>query len=66
MQWDGNEWILEATEQDSDVNPYDYVITGIPRSGTSLLSAILSKSPNSICFNEIQYKVPLLPSFFNK
>ena len=44
----------------------DYVITGIPRSGTSLMSTILSSSENSFCFNEVHYQIPVLPSFFSE
>lgn len=44
--------------------PRDYLVTGIPRSGTSLLSAQLSRSPNSVCFNEIHYDFDTLELFF--
>lgn len=42
----------------------DFVISGIPRSGTSLLCAVISLSPEALCFNELQYNVRYLPVFF--
>jgi hypothetical protein len=44
--------------------PSDFVLTGLPRSGTSLLSALLSESPNCFCFNEILYDPDTLSHFF--
>lgn len=44
----------------------DYILTGIPRSGTSLMSTILCHSVNSYCFNEVHYDVESLPDFFKK
>ncbi len=38
------------------------IITGIPRSGTSLFSKLINDLPNTICLNEILYDVDLLPS----
>jgi len=46
--------------------PVDFIVTGIPRSGTSLISTILCKPINCYCFNEIQYKIEILPIFFNR
>lgn len=43
-----------------------FVVTGIPRSGTSLLCALLSSSPDTHCFNEIYYNVYGLPWFFRR
>lgn len=68
MQWDGSKWETENGEDEKSVRPnkLDYIITGIPRSGTSLLSAILTESENSVCFNEIHYPVQTLPLFFSE
>jgi len=43
-----------------------FVITGIPRSGTTLLCNLVNKVSNVVCFNEVgpAYDVPKLPSFF--
>lgn len=43
-----------------------FVVTGIPRSGTSLLCMLLSSSPDAHCFNEICYDVCGLPWFFRR
>lgn len=59
-----NRWILEEGEEIPSPSGLDYIVTGIPRSGTSLMSTILSLSEDSFCFNEIHYKVTTLPSFF--
>ncbi|ARA94811.1 hypothetical protein AWN76_017725 [Rhodothermaceae bacterium RA] len=37
------------------------IVTGIPRSGTSLLSALINEMPNAVCLNEILYDVDRLP-----
>ena len=66
MHWSINRWILEEGEQIATPSTLDYVITGIPRSGTSLMSTILSSSENSFCFNEVHYQIPVLPSFFSE
>lgn len=43
----------------------DFIVTGIPRSGTSLMCSLISEhSNNSYCFNEIHYDVKTLPYFF--
>ncbi|MCP3931075.1 MAG: sulfotransferase [Bacteroidetes bacterium] len=42
----------------------NYILTGIPRSGTSMLSSILCEPGNSFCFNEIYYDTIRLPIFF--
>lgn len=43
-----------------------FVITGIPRSGTTLLCHLVNRIRNVVCFNEVTqaYDVPMLPSFF--
>jgi len=41
----------------------NFVVTGIPRSGTSLLASILCAPDNSFCFNEIYYDPVKLPIF---
>lgn len=64
MHWNKNRWVLDDDEKVAKPLDLDYVITGIPRSGTSLMSAILSSSENSLCFNEVHYQIPILPSFF--
>ena len=64
MDWSINRWVLEDGEKIAFPSDLDYVITGIPRSGTSLMSTILSSSQNSFCFNEVHYQIPVLPSFF--
>ncbi|MCH7826175.1 MAG: sulfotransferase [Acidobacteria bacterium] len=46
------------------VRPADFVLTGIPRSGTSLLSALLCEPEDCFCFNEIFYDPMTLPYFF--
>ena len=66
MRWDTNRWILVEGEEKAEPSDLDYVITGIPRSGTSLISTILSSSENSFCFNEVHYQLPVLPSFFSE
>lgn len=66
MRWDINRWILDEGEEKTEPSDLDYVITGIPRSGTSLMSTILSSSENSFCFNEVHYQIPVLPSFFSE
>ena len=37
------------------------IVTGIPRSGTSLFSTLVNQLPNSVCLNEILYDVDKLP-----
>ena len=66
MRWDSRRWVLEEGENVSNPSHLDYVVTGIPRSGTSLMSTILSSSENSFCFNEVHYQIPVLPSFFSE
>lgn len=44
--------------------PRDFILTGIPRSGTSLLSSLLTRARNCVCFNEIYYDARSLPLFF--
>jgi hypothetical protein len=67
MIWDGSRWILDDDSRTiSSPSAMDYIVTGIPRSGTSLVSAILSSSSNSVCFNEIHYDIPTLPAFFTE
>jgi len=46
------------------VRPKDFVLTGIPRSGTSLLSSLLCEPEDCFCFNEIHFDVVTLPFFF--
>jgi len=46
--------------------PSDFVLTGIPRSGTSLLSALLCEPEDCFCFNEIHYDPRTLPYFFTR
>jgi hypothetical protein len=46
--------------------PSDFVLTGIPRSGTSLLSALLCEPDDCFCFNEIHYDPRTLPYFFTR
>jgi glycosyltransferase involved in cell wall biosynthesis/tetratricopeptide (TPR) repeat protein/GT2 family glycosyltransferase len=41
------------------------IITGIPRSGTSLLSVIINGFDNAVCLNEILYDVGSLPKAFS-
>ena len=65
MIWDGKKWLFDdVSETIHSPSAMDYIVTGIPRSGTSLASVILSSSSNSICFNEIHYDIPTLPVFF--
>ena len=45
-------------------NTKNYIVTGIPRSGTSLFSVLMNKLDNCVCLNEIAYDVPNLPQFF--
>ena len=50
-----------------DINEFNkpdrnIVVTGIVRSGTSLLSSLLCKIPNCYCFNEIFYSLDKLPA----
>jgi len=66
MKWNTNRWVLDESEMTAEPSDLDYVITGIPRSGTSLMSSILSSSPNSFCFNEVHYQIPALSSFFSE
>ena len=44
--------------------PRDFVVTGLPRSGTSLLSTLVSEPSDCFCFNEIHYNHQTLPIFF--
>lgn len=46
--------------------PQDFIITGIPRCGTSLLCALLTRADNCVCFNEIHYELNTLAAFFKK
>lgn len=46
--------------------PADFILTGLPRSGTSLLSALLSESNTCFCFNEIYYDPNSLPLFYTR
>lgn len=46
--------------------PCDFILTGLPRSGTSLMVKLLNDSDNCVCFNELYYDVDLLPVFFRK
>ncbi len=39
----------------------DLILTGIPRSGTSLLCAMVNNLPNACCVNEVFYRVDALP-----
>ncbi|MGX9728400.1 MAG: sulfotransferase family protein [Candidatus Electronema sp. VV] len=43
----------------------DYILTGLPRSGTSLVSTLLCNSDNSFCFNEIHYNPKNIIYFFD-
>lgn len=45
----------------------NFIVTGIPRSGTSLLCNLLNRVKNIVCFNEIGpfYNVDTLPSLFH-
>jgi len=40
------------------------IVTGIPRSGTSLLSVLLNNFDNAVCLNEIFYDINSLPRDF--
>ena len=42
----------------------EFVVTGLPRSGTSLLCAQLNTSASAICFNETVKSAHRLPTFF--
>ena len=66
MHLNKNRWVLDDDEKVAKPSDLDYVVTGIPRSGTSLMSTILSSSENSLCFNEVHYQIPVLPSFFSE
>lgn len=46
--------------------PEDFIITGIPRCGSSLLCALLTRMDNCVCFNEIHYEVDTLACFFHE
>jgi hypothetical protein len=46
--------------------PRDFVLTGIPRSGTSLLSTLLCEPADCFCFNEIKYDPKTLPLFLDR
>jgi glycosyltransferase involved in cell wall biosynthesis len=41
-----------------------FIVTGIPRSGTSLFSKLLNDIDNAVCLNEIHYDVDSLPPAF--
>ena len=41
-------------------SPWCFIVTGIPRSGTSLFSALLNSCPGVVCLNEILYNVDSL------
>ncbi len=42
------------------------IITGIPRSGTSLVASLLNAADNVVCLNEILYNVNTLPQDFEE
>jgi len=42
------------------------IITGIPRSGTSLVTSLLNSVDNVVCLNEILYNVNTLPQDFDE
>lgn len=42
----------------------NFVMTGIPRSGTSLFCAIVNDFENAVCLNEVWYEADLLPGWF--
>lgn len=46
--------------------PRDFIVTGIPRSGTSLVCASLTEADDCVCLNEIHYQVDSLPLFFRR
>jgi len=67
---------MEKYYKDAE-DPFDFytnnfIITGIPRSGTSLMSSLLNTVDNMIVFNEVIckevnfYDVPTLPGTFSK
>ncbi|MFW6026940.1 MAG: glycosyltransferase, partial [Candidatus Woesearchaeota archaeon] len=43
-----------------------FIVTGIPKSGTTLLSALISSIPNTMCLDEIIYDIDNLPEKLNK
>ncbi len=43
----------------------DFIITGIPRSGTSLLCSLMNDLPNVVCFNEVVYNIESIPAAFS-
>lgn len=50
----------------SVLRPDGFVLTGIPRSGTSLLSTLLCEPEDCFCFNEIFYDPATLPYFLGR
>ena len=42
----------------------NFIVTGIPRSGTSLFSTLINSLENAVCLNEILYDVDSLPLAF--
>ncbi len=42
------------------------IITGIPRSGSSLFSVLINNIENAVCLNEIVYDVSILPQAFEE
>jgi hypothetical protein len=42
----------------------NFIVTGIPRSGTSLLSVLLNNFHNAVCINEMFYDINSLPRDF--
>lgn len=44
----------------------DYVVTGIPRCGSSLLASLLTQTGNTVCMNEVHGDVASLPWFLHQ
>jgi len=49
-----------------DLPGRNLIVTGIPRSGTSLASVLLNSIENVVCLNEILYNVEKLPHLFSE
>jgi len=55
----------DLTFQEYHRQDRNLIITGVPRSGTSLLSVIVNGFTNAVCLNEIIYDVGSLPNAFS-
>jgi len=67
---------MQINDEFYELNKYyhrNFILTGIPRSGTSMVAKILNSLDNVVCLNEVEdvnrgvnfYDVPMLPGMFS-